>query len=250
MSLLITCDTGGWKTPSRLRSHLEGTELSSAGVIAGRIGGDQLLRPAVDREANFAARRLAHRCGGVVVCNEYRGDLINVGHSLHHRQLFPAGARALPTLTREVIVQEIYTPYRNRVQRQLLDLLRSWSYVVHLSIRTFAAKTREGHWRRGDVGLLYDPARQDETDWCLDLIDELYLSTPDLKVRRNHPGRGTNDSLTKSLRMQFSPDVYLGIEIVLNRAWMGRSVLRRDQTLDLVGDAVGELSGEPIERAA
>ncbi len=251
MSLLITCDTGGWKTSMRLRSHLEDTELASAaGVIAGRIGPDPLVRRGVDREAYFAARRLAHRSGGLAVCNEYRADLIDVGRSLHHRKLFPLAVRGLPPVTRAAIVEEIYTPYRNRVERQLLGLLRSWTYVVHLSIRTFDAKTRDGRWRRGDVGLLYDPSRQDEVDWCLDLLDELYVTAPELKVRRNHPGRGTNDSLTKSLRAQYSADVYLGIELVLNRAWMGRSVVCRDQTLDLIGDAIGELTGELIERAA
>src|SRR5690606_34405220 len=129
-------------------------------------------------------------------------------------------------------------------------LLQNWTYVVHLSVRTFDAKTRDGRWRRGDVGLLYDPSRQDEVDWCLDLLDELYVTAPELKVRRNHPGRGTNDSLTKSLRSQYSAEVYLGIELVLNRAWMGRSVVRRDRTLDLMGDAISELTGELIERAA
>lgn len=251
MSLLITCDTGGWKTPSRLRSHLEGTELSSeVRMIAGRIGCDPLIRQGVDREAMFAARRLAHRSGGVAICNEYRADLIDVGRSLHHRELFPPAVRELPPPVRAKIIEDIYTPYRNRVERELLDMLRSWSYVVHLSIRTFDAKTSDGRWLRGDVGLLYDPSHHDEVDWCMDLLDELYLSAPELKVRRNHPGRGTNDSLTKSLRAQFLPEVYLGIEVVLNRAWMGRSLVCRDGTLDLLGDAIGELTGDVIERAA
>lgn len=251
MSLLITCDTGGWKTPARLRSHLEDTELSSgAGMIAGNIGADPLVRRGIDREAYFAARRLAHRSGGLAVYNEHRADLIDVGRSLHHRKLLPPAVRGLPRPTRDLIVEEIYTPYRHRVERQLLGLLQNWTYVVHLSVRTFDAKTRDGRWRRGDVGLLYDPSRQDEVDWCLDLLDELYVTAPELKVRRNHPGRGTNDSLTKSLRSQYSAEVYLGIELVLNRAWMGRSVVRRDRTLDLMGEAISELTGELIERAA
>ncbi len=251
MSLLITCDTGGWKTPARLRSHFVGRELSpDSCTVAGKIGVDPLVRAGIDREAYFAARRLAHVSGGIAICNEFRSDLIDVGRSLHHRDLFPSAVRALPMATRAAIIEEIYAPYRNRVQRQLLDMLRTWSYVVHLSIRTFDAKTADGHWRRGDVGLLYDPSRRDEVDWCVDLVDELFLIAPDIKVRRNHPGRGTNDSLTKSLRSLYLQDVYLGIEVVLNRSWMGRSVVCRDQTLDAIGGVIAELTGEFIEQAA
>jgi len=258
MSLLITCDTGGWKTPPRLRSRLEDTDLASAGwMIAGSVGigvSDAVaaggVRTSIDRESNFAARRLAHRSGGIAICNEYRADLIDVGRSPHHRDLFSPAVRSLPVSTREAIVEEIYTPYRAAVERQVLSLLTSWSYVVHLSVRTFEAKTVAGSWRRGDVGLLYDPSRRDEVDWCLDLVEELYAVAPDLKVRRNHPGRGTNDSLTKTMRGQFSPNVYLGIEIVLNRAWMARPLIRRDLMLDRIGDAIGSLTAEPVVQAA
>ncbi|MCM2369301.1 N-formylglutamate amidohydrolase [Aporhodopirellula aestuarii] len=256
MSLLITCDTGGWKTPSRLRSRLEGTQLESAtilrdqSIVAGAVHHAPLARAGIDRESNLAARRLAYRSGATIICNEYRADLIDVGRSLHHRELHSPAARALPQSTRDAIVEEIYTPYRNRIERQILDLLRSWTYVVHLSVRTFDAKTSEGRWRRGDVGLLYDPARPDELDWCLDLVEELYVTAPDLKVRRNHPGRGTNDSLTKSMRAIFSEDVYLGIELVLNRAWMARPVVLRDIVLDKLGEAIGSLSAEQVNRAA
>jgi hypothetical protein len=254
MSLLITCDGGGWKTPMRLRSRLEDTPLSAtscvATPVAGSVDDGPLACGGIDREAHFAARRLGHRSGGVVICNEHRGDLIDVGRSLHHRELFPVAVRAMPASTREAIVEEIYTPYRNRIERQITNMLRNWSYVVHLSIRTFDAKTSTGNWQRGDVGLLYDPSRDDEVDWCIDLVEDLYEIAPDLKVRRNHPGRGTNDSLTKAMRSIFSPGVYLGIEIVLNRAWMARPVVRRDTVLDQIGDAIGGLTAEPVERAA
>lgn len=261
MSLLITCDTGGWRTPSRLRSHLAGTPLESSTSVSERLpsaserqpivaaaGDDPLSRTGIDREAYFAARRLAHRSGASLVCNEHRSDLIDVGHSLHHRELFPLRARTLPPATRDVIIEAIYTPYRQKVERQILSLLHHWSYVVHLSIRTFDAKTSQGSWRRGDVGLLYDPSHPDEVDWCLDFIEELYDLAPDLKVRRNHPGRGTNDSLTKTMRSKFSQEVYLGIEVVLNRAWMSRPVVLRDVVLDQIGEAIACLTAEPASQ--
>lgn len=235
MSLLVTCDNGGWKTPPRLRHRVAGLPTTSS---AGQ---------GVDREAYLAARKFAHFSGGELVANEFRSDLIDVGRSLHHQGLFPAAVREMPAATKSAIVDDIYHPYRRRVERRVSDLLKSWSYVVHLSVRTFDAKTTAGQWRRGDVGLLYDPSRADEVDWCLDLIDELYDVLPNLKVRRNHPRRGTQDSLTKAMRSAFSSEVYLGIEITLNRAWVSRPVLRRESVLDEIGRAIGSLTAEPIE---
>ena len=237
MSLLITCDSGGWKTPSRLNDRL-----------SKELAFDAMTQ--IDREANLAARKLAIHSGSDLIANEYRADLIDVGLSLHHRSLFSDSTRQLPDDTKRLIVDEVYTPYRNRVRSKITQMLQSWSYVVHLSVRTFAAKTANGDWRRGDLGFLYDPSRPDEVDWCLDAIDELYDAIPNLKVRRNHPHRGTNDSLTKSMRAEFSSDVYLGIQIDLNRAWVARPVARRDRVLDQIGQAIGNLSAEPLSRAA
>jgi len=255
VSLLVTCDTGGWKTPPRLRDRLSPTPggpdaqgADRSPVI--RLPIHRLARQAVDREAYFAARKLAHHCGSELICNQFRSDLVDVGRSLHHRDLFPPHVRALASDTRDAIIEEIYHPYRSRVQQRISDFLRTWSYVVHLSVRTFDAKTTGGNWQRGDVGLLYDPARKDELDWCLDLVEELYYSVPELKVRRNHPHRGTNDSLTKSMRSQFPEDVYLGIELTLNRAWMSRPVVRREKVLERIGRSIATLTNASIERAA
>ncbi|SMP75301.1 N-formylglutamate amidohydrolase [Neorhodopirellula lusitana] len=276
MSLLVTCDGGGWKTPVRLKGRLN-DRLPEVGVLRlpepgldsavsipigassiQNVADDPALHVALpqcggrrcDRAANLAARKIALHSGADLIVNEYRADLVNVGRSLHHRSLFPAPVRELPEATRKAIVEEIYTPYRNRVRQRIERLLCSWSYVVHLSIRTFEAKSANGQWRRGDLGLQYDSSRPDEVDWCLDAIDELYDAVPNLKVRRNHPHRGTNDSLTKSMRSEFSPEVYLGIEIDLNRAWAARPVGRRDLVLDLIGQAIGGLKAEPIRMAA
>jgi predicted N-formylglutamate amidohydrolase len=79
-----------------------------------------------------------------------------------------------------------------------------------------------------DIGLLYDPARPRERSLCKHWYDHLASSMPGLRVRRNHPYRGVSAALTTSLRAQFSPDRYLGIEIELNQAcWMRRSSAAR-----------------------
>ena len=86
--------------------------------------------------------------------------------------------------------------------------------------------------RRADVGLLYDPSAVDEVDLCIDWLEEMYFEVEYLRVRRNYPRRGTTDSLVKSMRAEFSGEYYLGVEILLNRAWAGREIAIRDEAID------------------
>lgn len=199
-------------------------------------------QPGHDHEAYLAARVIAHHSNALCRLNEFRTDLVDVSKSLSHPRLFCPAARGLPATTRKLLLDEIHAPYRDAVRKELSQMLLRYPYVVHLSIRTFPARKPTGEWIRGDVGLRYDPSSGDEVDWCLDLIDALAEQAPELKVRRNHPGRGTNDSLTRTMRDHFENLHYLGIEIVLNRAWMARPVRRREESLRALGQAIAALS--------
>ncbi|PHQ36820.1 N-formylglutamate amidohydrolase [Rhodopirellula bahusiensis] len=260
----MTCDAGGDRIPESLREPLAQAGISS--VIPGieplinetsinessvsRDDPSRLLMPPIDREAGLAARLIADHAECDLIANPYRADLVDVGRSVHHRNLFRPSVRKLPAKVRKAILSEIRTPYRETVRRRISEMLLQYPYVVHLSIRTFAARTASGQWQRGDVGLLYDPGRADELDWCLDLSDELYFAMPDLRVRRNHPGRGTNDSLTKAMRKHFYDVHYLGVEVVLNRAWVARPVLRRREVLRVLANAIREVTPEATPQAA
>ncbi len=105
-------------------------------------------------------------------------------------------------------------------------------FVVHLSVRTFELRNHQGKLRRADVGMLYDPSVDDEIDLCLDWLDAMYEEVPMLRARRNYPRRGTTDSITKTMRGEFSANSYLGIELLLNRAWAARPVATRDHAID------------------
>ena len=129
-------------------------------------------------------------------------------------------------------------------------MLAKHPYVIHLSIQTFDLRSKKGKLRRTDVGLLYDPAREDDVDFCLDWIDEMYDEAPMLKVRRNYPGRGTNDSLTKAMRAEFADAPYLGIEVWLNRSWAARDVSLRTEALQGMAWALRSTTGAVVTDAA
>jgi len=265
MSLLISCEVGGNEVPEQLidptlrellpvHDHLNASSnfaTSSGGVALqhhhkgaslGKRGlvkqSRKKMRPgklpatlSCDEPAAYVAQRLADKLQVPLLLNRYSPDLINVTHSLHHRSLFPKQTRTWSTEQRQQLIETIYAPYRASVKQAIQTGIDRAGYLIHLSISTFDIQKNK-KIQRADAGLLYDPACEHEVDLCLDLVDELYEEVPMLRVRRNYPGRGTTDRLTKAMRAEFADENYFGIELMLNRAWAGRPLPIRDEVID------------------
>jgi len=262
MCVCISCDTGGSRLPDWLSPHVGATSVSGhADRAANRddVGGKTRDHEGADRAARFAAQRLAERLDAPLIENEFSPRLVDVGRSVGNRRLFPSqasewilsqGDGAVASRTRSLswgkadrtrLVEEIRTPYRKSIRQQISRLMIRHPFVVHLSVRTFAAKYRGGH-RRTDIGLGYDPGAAHEVAFCLDWIDELYDRMPMVRVRRNYPRRGTIDSVTRAMRRHFAGMPYLGIELQLNRAWAARPVAARDRVLSGIASTLRGLT--------
>ena len=219
------------------------------GLASTKCAGGKCADVASDASGRYASRRLAESLGAPLIENEYSLDCVDVTRSIHHRQLFSSSSRQLDAMQRAKVLDQIYYPYRERVRSAIAMGLRQSPILIHLSVRTFAASSK-GHMRRTDVGLLYDPCREDEVDFCLDWIDDLYEIAPMLRVRRNYPRRGTQDSITRAMRAEFSNQPYIGIELALNRAWASRPLKIRDEAIDGLSDSLLEIFRVPSVEAA
>tara|TARA_R110002049_G_scaffold309268_1_gene519585 strand:- start:116201 stop:117196 length:996 start_codon:yes stop_codon:yes gene_type:complete len=202
--------------------------------------GNLPMRLPSDTAASEIAADLAKRLRAPLVENPYSHQLIDTTRSQKHRLLFPVGTRGWPDDLKQRLIDEVHQPYRKSLRETIQNMLRTHPYVVHFSIRTFEW-IRNGKPRRADVGLLYDPGSNNEVDFCLDWIDEMYESAPMLKVRRNYPRRGSTESVTKSMRAEFAGQNYLGIEVLLNRAWAGRQLRIRDEAIKGMCDSLASL---------
>ena len=239
MSVLISCEVGGDQVPSQWIDPKYGRKdpikANQSSLMAGspRQWKPGEIPPTLsfDQPARYVAERMSSVLQVPLIVNPYSNDLIDVTRSLHHRQLFPPITRDWPEADRKILVETVHEPYRNDVKKAVRNGLDRWGYLIHLSIRSFDLRSK-GKLHRADAGLLYDPAREDEVDFCLDWIDEMYEEIPMLRVRRNYPERGTTDRLTKALRSEFADEHYLGIEVMINRAWSARSVAIRDEAID------------------
>ena len=239
MSVLISCEAGGQHVPAWLVSPSKNTKTSPTPFDGTKKfhAGKLPMQIPNDMAADYIARRMAKNIGVSLVRNVFSHQLIDVTRSLHHRQLFPIATRSWSNERKQRLISEIYAPYRESLSRTIGGMLQRHPYVIHLSIRTFDSNHQKKP-RRADVGLLYDPAIENEVDFCLDWIDELYDDAPMLKVRRNYPRRGTNDSITKAMRTEFSGQNYMGIEVLLNRAWSDRAVSLRDEAIDAMSNTL------------
>ncbi len=204
IALLITCEHGGNRVPAPYR-HLFlncGTLLESP---RGFDPGALVMASALAK--NFDAPLLASTVSRLVV---------DLNRSIGHRHLHSEAIRKLPVAIRKQIIEHYYQPYRTEAERLVTQGIDQRGRVIHISCHSFTPGL-DRVVRQTDIGLLYDPVRQGESDLCADWKSALEVSAPGLKVRRNFPYQGRNDGLTSALRDRFPPDTYTGIELELNQ---------------------------------
>jgi predicted N-formylglutamate amidohydrolase len=141
--------------------------------------------------------------------------LADPNRSRHHPRVFSEFTRVLPAVERDRILAQHWAPHRARVEAEVVRGLGAGRRVLHVAVHSFTP-VLEGVARATDVGLLYDPARRAERRLCTRWQELLRSEAPDLRVRRNHPYRGTADGLTTALRRRFGPR-YLGIELEVSQ---------------------------------
>jgi predicted N-formylglutamate amidohydrolase len=199
---LLTCEHGGRDVPAEyaplFRNHAA-TLASHRGWDAGALQVFERLAPDI-ADAAFAATTTRL--------------LIDLNRSLHHPRVFSEITRPLPSATRAEIVARWWRPWRESVARTVAAWLASGRGAWHISVHSFTPELH-GKIRTADIGLLYDPARVAERDFCIRW--QALLAERGWRVRRNYPYLGAADGHTSALRKQFG-DRYAGVELELNQA--------------------------------
>jgi predicted N-formylglutamate amidohydrolase len=199
---LLTCEHGGRAVPDEYAHLFRGAEdvlASHRGWDAGALEVFESIAPGVG-DAAFAVTTTRL--------------LIDANRSLHHPRVFSEFTRPLPATLRAEIAARWWRPWREAVAGTIAAWLESGQPVRHISVHSFTP-VLDDHIRNADLGLLYDPARAAEREFCLRW--QALLEQRGWRVRRNYPYRGTADGHTTALRRLF-PDGYAGIELELNQA--------------------------------
>lgn len=141
--------------------------------------------------------------------------LVETNRSLNSAELFSEFSRNLDEKQQKEILHQFYHPYRN----QVMDAAYlSRKPVLHISVHTFTP-VWQGKKREVDIGLLFDPKRKSESDFCIKWQLALQENMPGKKICLNEPYLGIADGFTTYLRTQYPERDYLGIEIEINQQY-------------------------------
>jgi predicted N-formylglutamate amidohydrolase len=205
MNLIITCEHAGNQVPenySHIFSDVHDVLQSHQGWDPGALE---------------IARFVATECSAPLFSCETTRLLIETNRSLNSHQLYSRYSRKLYDTDHDFILQQYYYPHRNSVEELISKVSKP---ALHLSIHSFTP-VLNGDTRNVDVGILFDPDRKGESDFCRQLCDGLEEALPFLVVKFNEPYKGTDDGFTTYLRTKFNDDEYLGIEVEVNQKYLG-----------------------------
>ncbi len=140
----------------------------------------------------------------------------DLNRSLGHPTLFSEFTQNLPPPDKKQIIQSYYLPHRMAVEADILQNAKRERRILHIGVHTFTP-CLDGQHRKADIGLLYDPHRALEKEFCLRWRDALGKLDGTLQIRRNYPYRGQSDSLPTYFRRILPENAYLGIELEVNQ---------------------------------
>lgn len=206
LKLILTCEHGGNDIPAPYTPLFEKEEAllqSHRGYDIGALELYHKLEPLADKSFHTTTSRL----------------LVELNRSLHHRALFSEVTQQLPEHERKQIINSYYTPYREQVETLIQDFIQAGRRVLHLAVHTFTPVLGTVH-REGDIGLLYDPKRKAEQQFCRTWKKLLELQDPNLIVRFNYPYLGISDGFPTYLRKRFGQHDYIGIELEVNQKFV------------------------------
>ncbi len=203
-AFLVTCEHGGNNIPLRyqaLFARHEAMLQTHRGYDAGAL---------------VLAQELAQTLQAPLVSSTVSRLLVDLNRSPGHPHLFSFIMRGAPLPIREEVIAQYYRPYREQAEQTVATAIRSGRRLIHISSHSFTPKL-DGKLRNADIGLLYDPARNGETEWCLRWQAALRDQAPHLRVRRNYPYTGASDGLCTFLRRRYPAEQYLGMELEINQ---------------------------------
>ncbi len=202
-NIVITCEHAGNSVPEKYQSLFS----KYVPLLESHRG--------YDKGAAFIACSLKKALDVPCFMHNVTRLLVETNRSLHHPMLFSEITRKINEQEKKFLLERYYFPYRNKVFHHMQEMLHFKKKVLHLSIHSFTPVLNE-KIRETELGLLYDPRRKQEKEYCLELKSQLARKFPG-RVRCNYPYLGTSDGFTTWLRRQFDADKYVGIEIEINQ---------------------------------
>lgn len=203
-TVVVTCEHGGYIVPKPYQPLFK----DAAGVLKTHRGWDV--------GALKLAEQFSEQLKAPIFSATVTRLLVELNRSPGHPRLFSEFTKPLDRDSKTEIMTQYWHPYRQSVHHAISQRIGQGQSVLHLSVHSFTP-VWDGVTRKTDVGLLYDPARTAERDFCGRWQSLLKFANPELTIHRNAPYRGTDDGFVTALRKQFPESRYAGVELEVNQ---------------------------------
>jgi predicted N-formylglutamate amidohydrolase len=202
VSVLITAEHASAAVPERWQA-----------LFSGREAVLQTHR-AWDPGTRELARALAVQLGAPILEGRVTRLLVDLNRSATHPRVFSEFSRSLSEAQHRELMGEYWQPHWQDYAEMVTRLP---GRVLHVACHSFTP-VLDGVERSAEIGLLYDPTRSPERDWCQALRSAINSELPALRVRMNYPYRGTSNGLGQQHRRQFGEDKLVTMELEVNSA--------------------------------
>jgi predicted N-formylglutamate amidohydrolase len=238
LKLIITCEHAAPAVPARYRSHFTGRMHLLTTHRGWDIGALNL--------AEVFSRSLR----SPLIRSEVSRLLVDLNRSTGHPGLFSRAARPLDEDEKNRILNRYYFPYRKRVETAIRNSIGTGRRVLHLSVHTFTP-VMNGKIRGTAIGLLFDPGRKREREFCERWRRGIREANASWPVHFNLPYRGKTDGLTSAMRSLWGEDLYRGIELEINQKFFSGKQYRgwRRMAEAVAGALRGAISESQLPQA-
>ena len=208
-AIIVTCEHGGNIIPAKYKRYFQSAE----NVLNSHLG--------FDAGALHLARSISKKLNTELFFSKVSRLLVDLNRSATHKKLLSQFTSSLSEESKQDLLKKHYLPYRQKVEKKISSLLSKKNSVLHFSIHSFTPVLNEKK-RKADIGILFDPARKNETILAKELKKYIKGLSPDLNVRFNYPYLGISDGFVPYLRKRFGKS-YVGLEIEFNQSLNGRN---------------------------
>ena len=197
---MITSEHGSNSVPARWQALFAGQEHVLDTHLAWDPGSGAL------------AGKLAQRLGAPLLTGQVTRLLVDLNRSASHPRRLSVFSKSLSAAEQEFLIQEFWQPHWDAYAKTVKGLP---GQVVHIACHSFTP-ILDGKVRTTDIGLLYDPSREQEKAWCLRLQSGLRQHLPELKIHMNQPYRGVSNGLGQQHRRLFDDEKLITFELEVN----------------------------------
>lgn len=203
-SILFTCEHGGNRIPKKYAPRFAECQA----LLQTHRGWD----PGTLLAANYFHQQVPSQ----LFASQTSRLLVDLNRSESNPALFSKLVPPPSQSQRQELIETYYRPWRQEVVDWIASQTSRGQFVRHLSLHSFTPELND-QVRTAEIGLLYDPSRAPERDFCRCWQQTIRETFPEFRVRLNYPYRGISDGHTTALRKQFSARLYSGIELEVNQ---------------------------------